>query len=115
MSFWTIWGFWGAFLTPFGPLGTRRGFSKKIFYSAKLHMKIHFAAKYQENLMDGSPAISLTDARTHARTDETDNYSPFPTKVGGLIKIDNFHRFSRFKNSEKRKFLAKFGSKISGS
>ena len=31
--------------------------------------------------MDGSPAISRPDGRT----DETDNYSPFPTKVGGLI------------------------------
>ena len=48
-------------------------------------MKIHFVAKFQENLMDGSPAISRTDGRTHGRTDETDNYNPFPTKVGGLI------------------------------
>ena len=53
-------------------------------------MKIHFVAKFQENLMDGSPAISRTDARTDARTDETDNYSPFPTKVGGLIAYMNF-------------------------
>ena len=44
-------------------------------------MKIQFVAKFQKNLMDGYPAISRTDGRT----DGTDYYSPFPTKVGGLI------------------------------
>ena len=35
--------------------------------------------------MDGSPAIS----RTHGRTDGTDYYSPFPTKVGGLKRVND--------------------------
>ena len=71
-------------MTPFGPLGTPEGFLKKFLYSAQLDIKIHFVAKFQENLMDGYPAISRTHGGTDGRTDGTDYYSPFPTKVGGL-------------------------------
>ena len=46
-------------------------------------MKIQLAAKFEKNLMDGYPAI----VRTDERTDGTDYYSPFPTKVGGLIVL----------------------------
>ena len=43
-------------------------------------MKIQLAAKFEKNLMDGYPALVRTDGRTN----RTDYYSPFPTKVGGL-------------------------------
>ena len=61
-------GLFGGIFDPFwAPGDASRVFPKKIFYSAKLHMKIHFVAKFQENLMDGSPAISRTDGRTDGR------------------------------------------------
>ena len=46
-------------------------------------MKIQFAAKFEKNLMDGYPAL----VRADERTDGTDNYIPFPTKVGGLKTV----------------------------
>ena len=61
--------FGGIFLPLLGPWGRTEDFSQNFFYNAKLHMKIHFVAKFQENLTDGSPAISRTDGRTHGRTD----------------------------------------------
>ena len=45
-------------------------------------MKIQLAAKFEKNLMDGYPALVRTDRWKNG----TDNYSPFPTKVGGLIQ-----------------------------
>ena len=44
-------------------------------------MKIQLAVKFQKYLMDDYNAIVQTDEQT----DGTDNYSPFLTKVGGLI------------------------------
>ena len=87
-----LWGLFWAFLPLLGPWKHAEGFAQRYFYSAKLHMKIHFVAKFQENLMDGYPAISRTHGRTHARTDKTDNYSPFPTKVGGA-KMNLWQKF----------------------
>ena len=75
-------GLFRGFLTPFGALGTQREIFRKIFYSAQLDMKIQLVAKFEKNLMDGYPALVRTDERTNG----TDNFSPFPTKVGGLIK-----------------------------
>ena len=69
-AFWKIWGFRGAFWTPFGPLGTHREFCDKNFFdSAQLDMKIPLGAKFQEKVMDGYPAIVRTHGQTDARTD----------------------------------------------
>ena len=58
-------GLFGGIFDPFwAPGDAPRVLPKKIFYSAKLHMKIQLVTKFQKNLMDGSPAIS----RTHAQT-----------------------------------------------
>ena len=92
VSFWKIWGFWGRFDPLLAPWDALRVFLKKCLYSAQVDMKIHFVAKFQENLMDGYPAIS----RTHGRTDGTDNYSPFPTKVGGLTTRESIKQNSFF-------------------
>ena len=80
-------GQFGAFLGVFGPLLGPWGcneFYRKNFYSAQLDIKIQLAAKFGGNLKDGYPAIVRTDEPTDGRTNRTDNYSPFPTKVGGL-------------------------------
>ena len=68
-----------------GPWERNESFSEKNFYSAQLDIKIQLAAKFEKNLMDGYPALVRTDGRTDERTNGADNYSPFPTKVGGLI------------------------------
>ena len=63
-------GLFRGFFTPFGALGRQREFSEeKIFYSAKLDMKIQLGAKFQKNTMDSHwEFLERTDARTHART-----------------------------------------------
>ena len=68
VSFWTIWGFLGAFLTPFGPLGTRRGFSpKKNFLQCKTTYENTFCRKISGK-SNGRFTGNKLDGRTHART-----------------------------------------------
>ena len=69
-----------------GPGNTTRVFPPKNFYSAQLHMKIQLAAKFQKKT-DGRLSGNSPDRRTDGRTDGTDYYSPFPTKVGGLKRL----------------------------
>ena len=52
---------------PFWGPGDPTSFSEKTFYSAQLDMKIHLAAKFEKNLMDGYPALVRTDERTDER------------------------------------------------
>ena len=70
-------GFWAK-----NPLGGKRLFFSKIrlehFFS---FAKMQLWAKFQKNLMRGSPDIALrtdgrTDARTHGRTDERESIGP---------------------------------------
>ena len=65
-------GLFRGFLTPFGALGTQREFfRKKFLYSAQLDMKIQIAAKFHKK--NGYRALGRTHARTHGRTDATEN------------------------------------------
>ena len=60
-------------------------FRKKFFYSAQLDMKIQLAAKFQKKTDGRLSRISpdtRTDARTHARTDATENNGPSPINRG---------------------------------
>ena len=69
----------GPFLTPFGPLGTRRGFCPKKFLQCKTTYENKHCGKISEK-SNGR----LIGNKPDGRTDGTDYYSPFPTNVGGL-------------------------------
>ena len=78
-------------MVPFWGPGDATSFSEEKNYSTQPDMKIQLAAKFEKNLMDGYPALVLTDERMNERTDGTDNYSPFPTKARGLTTKINFN------------------------
>ena len=76
-------GLFGGIFDPFwAPGDASRVFPKK-FLQCKTTYENTFCRKISGK-SNGRFTGNKPDGRTDARTDETDNYSPFPTKVGGL-------------------------------
>ena len=78
VSFLAYFGHFGAFLTPFDPLGSKREFFSKIRECQFLSfMDVQLHAKFQKNLMSGSWDNCGTNGRTDGRTNgRTDGHTP---------------------------------------
>ena len=81
-----------GFFGPKTPLGGKREFFSKIrlehFFSPA---KMQLFAKFQKNLMHGSPDIaSRTDARTHGSTNERESIGPSANAERPTIRKKHF-------------------------
>ena len=91
VRFWPIWGFLGGFGPLSGPWGRNEFFRKKILQCTTRYENTTCCKIWEKS--DGRLSCISPDRRTDGwtdgRTNGTDNYSLFPTKVGGLKKVND--------------------------
>ena len=79
--------FWGFFDPFWAPGDAIRVFSKIEKYYSSSKMKLYLHVKFQKILMSGSFSKLRTNERTNGRTNGSEFVGPFPSFVGGPIRI----------------------------